>query len=458
MQEAFPGANVIDKIEAGFNELTRDVNEASASARNSWLVFIALIAYFLISLASISHRDLLLDQAVKLPILGVEISLKVFFLFGPLVLLLMHLNLMLQHAMLARKVRDLHDRVTRFEGTGLFRMHRVRIQLHSYFYTQLIAGPFRSGFFALFLRLMAWLSLGVLPVVVLTGFLVTFLPYHDLTMTWAHRGYLIADLVILTALGVFMRHPDKGFVSGFGASIGARPLSFLVVLLTGAAVLFFGIGVATIPDEHMDRVMTAMWPVPAPQPQAGTRRPRYAFGLTVALFDGRVDYLSGRASSLFARNLVAPDADLVRDADVQSKEATLSLRRRDLRYGVFDRSDLHQADMTGVLAAGASFRDANLSSVRAERAEMTYADLTAAAAAGADFLGADLRGASLRGGTLRNTSFRSANLEGADLRGANVGTTHWENAQVAGADFTGALNFFAGDFTAEQKAAAKTPQ
>lgn len=458
MQEAFPGAKVIDKIEAGFNELTRDANEASMSARNSWIIFIALIAYFLVSLASISHRDLLLDQPVNLPILGVEISLKAFFLFGPAALLLMHFNLLLQHAMLARKVRDLHDRVTRFEGTGLFRMHRVRIQLHSYFYSQLIAGPLRSGFFALFLRLMTWLSLVVLPVITLIGFQVTFLPYHDLTVTWAHRTYLIVDLTILTVLGVFMRYPDKGFVSGFGASIGERPLSFLMALLTGMAVLFLSISVATIPEERMDRVMTAMWPVAVPQAEGDARRPRYAFGLTVTLFEGRVDYLGGRVSSVFARNLVVPDTDLVRDPDVVSKEATLSLRRRDLRYGVFDRTDLHQADMAGVIATGASFREANLSSVRTEHAEMAYADLTGATVAGSDFLGANLRGVSFSAGNLRGTSFRGANLAGAVLRGANVGTTRWENARVAGADFTGAINLFPADFTAEQKAEAKMPQ
>ena len=46
---------------------------------------------------------------------------------------------------LARQVRELHGRVSHFEGSGNFRTHRVRFHLHSYFYTQLIAGPARSA-------------------------------------------------------------------------------------------------------------------------------------------------------------------------------------------------------------------------------------------------------------------------------------------------------------------------
>jgi hypothetical protein len=348
--------------------------------------------------------------------------------------------------------------VKRFEGTGLFRLHRVRIQLHSYFYSQLIAGPFRSGFFALFLRLMTWLTLGVLPVVVLIGFQVTFLPYHDLNVTWAHRIYLVADLMILTVLGVFMRYPEKGFVSGFGASIGARPVTFLGVLLSGAAVLFFAISVATIPDERMDRVMTAMWPVAVPKAEAGASRPRYAFGATAVLFEGPVDRLSGKTSSLFARNLVVSDTDLVRDADVNSKEATLNLRRRDLRYGVFDRTDLHQADLTGAVASGASFRQTNLSAIRAGQIDLAGADLTAARAGNADFRSANMRGASFRGSDLQGASFGGANLENADMRRANIGATRWENAQLKGADFTETRNFFPGNFSEEQKAVMKLPQ
>src|SRR5262245_11807053 len=129
MNEVYPGAGVIDRIEATFTEMARDVNHASSSARNAWIFFMALIAYFFIALAGITHRDLLLSTPVKLPLLEVDIGLRAFYLFGPLILLLIHFGILLQHAMLARKVLELHGGVARFEGPSNFRQHRVRIQL-----------------------------------------------------------------------------------------------------------------------------------------------------------------------------------------------------------------------------------------------------------------------------------------------------------------------------------------
>lgn len=463
MQEAYPGAAIVNKIEAGFIEMASDVNYASGAARNAWIVFLALIAYFLITVAAISHQDLLLNNPLKLPVLDVSISLKAFLYFGPLGLLLLHFSLLLQHAMLARKLRELHDRVTRFEGVNLFRTHRVRVQLHSYFYTQLIAGPSRSKFFAFLLRLMTWLTLCVLPVLVLLAFQVTFLPLHDVNATWALRIYLIADIAIMTIFGVFMRFPERGFVAGFGARIAAAPLSFLAMLGTGIALVFFSLGVATIPDERMDVVMTSVWPRQVPQNEGDMRRARFAFAPTVVLFEGEVNYLTGRPSSLFGRNLVVTDTDLVRDAEVKSAEATINLRRRDLRYGVFDRTDMHLADMTGVSGAGASFRETNLRGVKAEKADLQYADLwraqvgfaTGPANTTANLRQISLRNAFMQEADLSGVDFTDATLEGADLQKAQLGSVRWEGTVLKGANLTDAANANADNFAEEQRVGVK---
>jgi hypothetical protein len=178
----------IDRIEAALKELAVEVNRTSASTRNGWVFFLALQAYFFVALAGITHRDLLLDTPISLPLLQVPIGLKEFFLFGPIILVLVHMGILLQHVMLARQARELHSRLSSFEGKSFFRTHRIRIHLHSYFFTQLIAGGQRSAFFAFFLSLMTWLSLGILPVVLLLDFQTTFLPYHDLQVTWGAAG------------------------------------------------------------------------------------------------------------------------------------------------------------------------------------------------------------------------------------------------------------------------------
>ncbi len=414
----------VDRIEASFKELADDVNRTSASTRNGWLVFLAIQAYFFIALAGLRHRDLLLDTPVPLPLLQVQIDLKGFFLFGPVLFVLIHMGVLLQHVMLARQVRELHDRISSFEGKNLFRHHRIRFHLHAYSFTQLIAGGQRSAFFAFFLSLLNWLSLGILPVVLLLGFQITFLPYHDLQVTWAHRAYLIADIIILTIFAVFMRYPTLSFVAGFGRTIIQRPFSFLISLVLSAGALFFSLSIATIPEERMDRAMTAFWPVDVPTNREQAGAPRRAFVLTALLFDGGVDMLSGRPASPFGRNLVVTDADLIQDSAVGVGDTSVNLRLRDLRYGTFDRSDLHQADLTGAVLTGASLRQTNLIAVKAEQAV---------------FFGADLFRARFVPDTSIGPLVTAVNLRGADLRNANLAETNLQTATLYDALFEGAV-------------------
>jgi Pentapeptide repeats (8 copies) len=436
MNEAYPGAGVIDRIEASFAEMARDVNSASAAARNAWIFFMALQAYFFVALAGISHRDLLLATPVRLPLLGVDISLTAFFLFGPLILLLIHFGILQQHAMLSRKVRDLHERVARFEGAGNYRAHRVRVQLHSYFYTQLVAGPFRSRMFAGFLSLTMWGSLIILPTLLLLDFQVTFLAFHELSITWAHRITLVLDLALAAIFGIYMRYPSRAFVSGFGANMGQRPLSFLFAALICFGAIFFAFAVATVPDERMDRIMATVpqTRTPVPLGQESAPKTRATFWLTAVLFDGAVDLLSGRATSPFARNLVVTDADLVRDADFGPRETSLSLRRRDLRYGTFDRSDLHQADLTGAMLAKASLRETNLIDVKAERASFQEADLWRAQFLTDSATTQPVKGAVLRDADLRHANLQEANLQGADMSGALLEGAELKEALMDGED------------------------
>jgi hypothetical protein len=418
---------VIDKLQAQLKELVDDVNHTSASTRNGWVFFLAIQAYLFVALAGLTHRDLLLDTPVPLPLLQVPISLKGFFLFAPFILVLIHMGILLQHVMLARQARELHARATKFEGPNLFRESRIRFHVHPYSFTQLIAGGHRSKLFAFFLSLLNWVSLGILPVLLLLDFQVTFLPYHDLALTWAHRFYLIADIVLLAIFIIFMRYPTFGFVRGFGRTLVDMPVSALICGILCAGALFFSLSVATIPQERMDRAMTSVWPVAIPDPREdGGAAPRQAFVLTGWLFDGGIDMLSGRPLSLFARNLMVADADLVKDSAVAAGEVSLNLRTRDLRYAVLDRSDLHQADLTGANLSGASLREVNLADVRAPRASFRGADLRLAevaphgGATGGGFTPVDMRGADFRGANLAGLELRTVNLTGVLFEGANL--------------------------------------
>src|SRR5882672_9255181 len=93
MNETSPG--VID-AETPVNpySLLEAVNRSSDSANAAWLIYIALMSYLLITIAGIGHKDLLLNSDIALPVLQVKIELTRFFLFAPILLVLLHVGAM----------------------------------------------------------------------------------------------------------------------------------------------------------------------------------------------------------------------------------------------------------------------------------------------------------------------------------------------------------------------------
>ncbi len=81
------------KPEAETEKLLAAANAASGPARNAWLAFLGLLAYLLVTLAGVTHKDLLLNSPTKLPIVGVEIPLFSFFLAAPFLFVLVDLRL-----------------------------------------------------------------------------------------------------------------------------------------------------------------------------------------------------------------------------------------------------------------------------------------------------------------------------------------------------------------------------
>jgi hypothetical protein len=101
--------------------------------------------------------------------------------------------------------------------------------------------------------------------------------------------------------------------------------------------------------------------VPAPSGKAADDQT--VFLPTALLFEGPVD-AAGSSGSLFQRNLVVTDQDLVNDQSLAPGDVSVSLRHRDLRYARLDNSDLKQADLSGADLTGASLAGTRLDGAR----------------------------------------------------------------------------------------------
>lgn len=448
-------------------ELIDAANEASAQSRNMWIAFIAVLAYLIVTIAGTTHKDLLLNNPVTLPFLQVDIPLFSFFIYGPLVVLVLHLGLLIQHAMLAFKL----FRVTELLQDGGW--HRPgpdprRSKLHAYIFSQLIAGPDRGSMMGFLMRVMTWFSLVAMPVFVLIFFQVAFLPFHDEVATYWHRIAVLLDVIILFALGPYMRAAtmreakarEKSAFGEFNWPWRVTVVGFGLGGLATVSLVLFSWFVATIPDACayknkktdfevlcLDKMMARFAPWAVKIKSGNTQRD--VFWLTAMLFEGQVDPVTGKPTSLWSRNIVLTDEDLVPEKEFEDREVSLSLRGRDLRFAILDRSDLHRVDFTGVDLSGASLNETRLEGARFCPPGFSFQGLRVCSNfEGANLADANLRGVDFSAAVLNGVALSSVELEGtnfkdADLDGANFSFTELKDANFSGARLNGANFDFA---------------
>ena len=203
--------------------LLEAVNRSSDTANTAWLLFIGLLAYLLITVAGVTHKDLLLNAAITLPVLQVNIELTRFFLFAPIVLVLLHLGVVGQLVLLARKTLEFGSSIRMLEISDQ-RTHPLRLELDNFFFVQAMAGPERSRIVSIFLHGMSWLTLVLLPLAMLLYIQIVFLPYHDVGITWVHRIAVLADIALLVFIGVFLTRAEISFFRAFWRTSLHHPL------------------------------------------------------------------------------------------------------------------------------------------------------------------------------------------------------------------------------------------
>src|SRR5713101_6289269 len=69
------------------------VNDASSRAAALWLSFLTFMAYLTMTMGAVTHEALLKQNAIKLPVLNVDLPLVAFFWIAPIFFLLFHFYL-----------------------------------------------------------------------------------------------------------------------------------------------------------------------------------------------------------------------------------------------------------------------------------------------------------------------------------------------------------------------------
>lgn len=479
----------------------KSVDDAASVSAGLWLSYLFALFYIGVAAGGVTHKDLLLENPVRLPFLNVELPFVAFFVLAPVLFVVSHAYTLMHFVLLAAKVgaynAELAKQIPEPDAIGTkasagkhVHDHReirrgLRRQLPSNIFVQFLAGPLdiREGGLGWLLKVIAWITLVIGPVLLLLLIQVQFLPYHLEWVTWVQRLAVFADVALLWALwpSVLGAHGDIRW-----PRLWRHPVALLISLVPIALAFV----VARYPGEWVDHhVGNSHWIPPYPRqawPEAKGWRvffsvwksPRQAWrevkgwrgsfytwihepGWTSVhdlLFNGEVDDVTRRRKSLFSNTLVLPDFDGLAAAGIDPKKLdgdgikhSLSLRGRHLKGAVLTHADLRKADLEAAKLQGAMLDGAQLQGATMDRAQLQGASFERAQLLSASFFDARLEGVSFQFARLEGARLYQANLGGASLAGAqlqgailslaDLPATSFRDAELQGADFSHSLVF-----------------
>jgi len=431
-------ANAVDPLDVG--ALERSVNDSAGRVSSIWLSFVAFSAYLAAAASMISHRQILLEEPIKLPTINIDLPLVASAIVLPLLFVIYHIFVLLQVVLLARTADAYNEAIDHNVSDAADRI-RVRQRLANTLFAQLFAGSRREreGLLGWLLRLMAWITLAIAPVGVLMLFEIKFLPYHSAAVTWTHRGLIALDLLAVLLLWEGAVRPRRDIT---WRSLRRRR----TLAIAAVAILVLSNVLITFPGEIGRRWMALSKPSSDGVPECQLPGPVDAFlpaGFDrlvlpgeILVDDEKIRKIVSAATANAQKPYEAERTRLLRNRDLRCAR----LAATDLRYADFSGADLSGATVSGAHLDGALFPGAKLAGAVLDGAQLQGSWFARRPIAGGDvdLDPASLPRSSLQGTQLQQVVLDDADLEAADLKWAQLQDASLQRVNLRGASFESA--------------------
>ena len=472
--------------------LTESIN---GNANLAWTVISLLLLlslYLFLTLVASTDKNLLLDGQVLLPQLGVGLTVRNSYLLAPPVFFYLHVQTMLILATLARQIRT-YDGLVKAGQDGRRRPDQPTANVRpASRRNSLSAFPFIQMYVpnagtALVSRWLVWLTIAVIPLLLLAAIDLSFLRYQSWPITLFHHSILLLNFLVV-------RHFSTRFRWGFARRTLARQLRAILIRalrrlanrqharrLRGVVTRFRhapslcilllflayghppGFDLASL-DEDQKRIWglheQGFWSSAFSGHNVLDAGPCEWWGLGCRflnvregqpnLFDGSsVGDVTSSAGGLHVIQVPDLTERALRFAKLHSVNLTeadllnADLRGAELNRSVFQRADLSDADLTGAELHQVNLQGANLLRAKFNATDLYKANLRGATMVTAEFMGANLHEAQLAGADMHLACLAGSFLMSAGLQGANLIGTYLQGADLTGAMLHGANLFSA---------------
>ena len=230
--------------------LERSLNDSATRVSTIWVSFLIFALYLVVSAGTVTHRQLLLEDPVKLPVLNIDLPLYGFFFLAPILFVTFHVYVLLQVLLLGRTAAAYNEAVDKAVKPPT-QNASVRQRLANTLFAQIFAGSprERGGPLGALLKAMAWVTIAIAPVLVLFVFQFKFLPYHSHFVTWTHRLLIFIELATVFMLWPLVLDPQMDIA-------WHRVVRQPITLATVALFVVVSLCLATFPGEPLVNLFT----------------------------------------------------------------------------------------------------------------------------------------------------------------------------------------------------------
>lgn len=467
------------------NSLKEALDISSSNNKGIFLFFVAVQLYIIVTVYSTTDYQLLIpDKRILLPILGVNIPIYVFYVLTPILFCLLHGVVLFSLCQHARKL---------YQWNKFSRVDKV-FEVNPFLYNYSI---FKDNVLKIFL----WGFYFTIPLICLFIIMWRFANYHFFRITLLHFVTILVDVLTIIIFYMTIKECEKD--PSF--RLGEKRFFLVEIWQTfwKAGVLKVMLRISTVLPIFGLAIMQLII-------SFSIERDKNFLPFDLQSIENKV--LSKSSLLINGQHytnlykMIVPVID-VRDKKISVRNGPFSLlphngkhtdtysafinelpgidfKKRDLRYGVFNRSMFLNSNFDDTLLYGASLVQSNLRGSSFVNTDLQFADLSAAEFRHAVLLGTDFRavkafGTKFIGGEFRQVKFyqasfkdsdftlarfnsadltgvnldscnlqfadlsharlRGANLKNADLQGANMKGADLKGADLRGANLRGAI-------------------
>ncbi|MCK5538605.1 MAG: pentapeptide repeat-containing protein, partial [Bacteroidales bacterium] len=458
------------------SEQIRDILNVSANKNNNLLIFFLTFGlYILISTLGTTDIALLLPQhGFKMPVIDFELDLLSFFVLGPLLLILLHFNILFNHHKHLEKLNTYKDEVD---------INSIDPSLYGFAF---MMG--NHSFSGRMINIILWTLLYILPLLVFLIIYMHFSDYHHKVITPIHLIIIVLDLIFIV-LSIFYndnfyknKHND---LSPTKVNTILKYFFYFYFIFTGLLMIsyfilfFYPITYEKYDPSYLRKIENNFWPkqtcnaikllseykdcyprlVVTEEEMAKISKdalyiPRHLdmanikenlkeqklileYGTRIDLTNRNLRYADLKASILTRANMTNSQLDA---ADLSNSHMqAVDLTNANLMDAVLRESKLQSAILINTNLQGASFVKANMQKAQLWHSNLSNSNLQNAQLQQAKFEKVDLVNTDFRDTNLNNTSFMDCNLTGASLHNANITNAAFNKSDLMAADLSGAL-------------------